>query len=189
MSLIGDCLYFAPEIPFSELDLSGERLPRQFQDRIMGFYLKPAIELAQPEPPKRPHDFASGVLSVCAIDSMARLMADPRNGVGKRIKEFCKKIPDLAEGSRPKLFCDQFRNGLVHEGRIKDGSEFSLNENILVVQEQERLRVNPLLLANAIASLLESEVLRLETNPNNFLFFRDQVKSLFEYEIENFHSR
>jgi hypothetical protein len=44
---LGDILYFAPNVKFSDLDLSGVKLPDQFEARIRGFYLGPAKSLAQ----------------------------------------------------------------------------------------------------------------------------------------------
>src|SRR6266481_5371770 len=66
VSRIADQLYFAPNVRFADLDWTGVRLPTQFHQRMSGFYLKPAIVLAEAE-----HAFASGVLVVCAIDALA----------------------------------------------------------------------------------------------------------------------
>src|SRR5262245_34518473 len=119
MSRIADELYFAPGIRFADLDLSGNRLPSQFQCRIAGFYLKPAIDLARSK-----HAFAAGVLVVCAMDALA-LLATGSSSVTGRIKSLCQRIPGLDSPEMADIFCESFRNGLVHQARIKNGSEFS----------------------------------------------------------------
>jgi hypothetical protein len=71
MSRIAENLSFAPGITFADLDIiNGERLPTQFRQRMAGFYLNPAIDLAVDD-----HAFAAGVLVVCAIDALALLNA------------------------------------------------------------------------------------------------------------------
>jgi hypothetical protein len=72
---IGDIVYFAPGIKFSDIDLSGEELPEQFESRIEAFHLKPAHDMAH-----RGHAFASGLLLPSCIDALARIESSA--GVG-----------------------------------------------------------------------------------------------------------
>src|SRR4051812_14418214 len=103
MSRIADELYFAPSVCFAELDWTGNRLPTQFHQRIAGFYLGPALNLARAN-----HAFAAGVLVVCAIDALALVMTGS-TAVTARITAFCSKIPDLAIGQNAAMFCEHFR--------------------------------------------------------------------------------
>src|ERR1700680_4367112 len=103
MSRIADKLYFAPGIPFAELDIArGERLPMQFGKRMAGFYLNPAIDLAEDR-----HAFAAGVLVVCAIDALALLIYGSASVTG-RITAYCRNIPELAEEENARIFCQSF---------------------------------------------------------------------------------
>jgi len=179
MSRIADELYFAPSIRFSELDWTGARLPTQFEQRIAGFYLKPAIALARAN-----HAFAAGVLVVCAIDALALLMTGS-NAVTARISAFCTKIPDLAVGQNAAVFCEDFRNGLVHEARVKNGSEFSVDIKSVAVSSHKRLIVNPLLLGETVARLLKDYVAMLQQNPAEKLAFRNKLKRKFQYELQH----
>lgn len=109
---IGEILYFAPGIRFNEVDMDGPLLPEQFGRRVAGFYIDPSEECAS-----RGHAFACGVLIVSCIDALARIRFG--DGVGRR---FCKfALDELKSFSDPDMaerFYDEFRNGLVHEGRL-----------------------------------------------------------------------
>ncbi len=118
MSRIGDTLYFAPGIPFSAVDLRKGSLPKQFFRRIDGFYLQPAIELADHQ-----HVFASGLLAVCAVDALGWFITGA-SGPMERIVGLLQKIPTLDRQDMAEMFCAHFRNGLVHESRVKEEASF-----------------------------------------------------------------
>lgn len=179
MSRIADQLYFAPGIRFADLDLTGNRLPDQFRQRISGFYLKPAMYLAD----KR-HTFAAGVLVICAMDALA-LLVTGSNSVGGRIESLCKRIPGLDSDGRSEMFTEDFRNGLVHEARIKNGSEFSLDIDVVAEYRVRRLAVNPLFLAKAVSQLLDRYVSSLYQNRSAQLTFRNKLKRKFRFELSN----
>jgi len=179
MSRIADELYFAPNIRFADLDLSGVYLPSQFQCRIDGFYLKPAIDLARSN-----HAFAAGVLVVCAIDALA-LLTTGSSSVTGRIKSFCKQIPELDSDEAAKIFCESFRNGLVHQSRIKNGSEFSVDIDRIAICNNDRLVIHPLLLAQAVSRLLAEYVSSLYKNRRAQRTFRNKLKREFQFELHN----
>ncbi len=179
MSRIADQLYFAPNVRFADLDLTGKCLPTQFKQRIDGFYLKPALCLA-----KANHAFAAGVLVVCAIDALALIMTGS-TGVTSRIKGFCTKIPELADDQIATTFCDHFRNGLVHEARVKDGSEFSVDIQRVAIATRGRLTVHPGLLAGSVRGLLNDFVKGLDRSPSDKHGFIKKLKRTFRYELQN----
>ena len=156
MSRIADTLYFAPGVTFADLNISrGERLPSQFRQRIAGFYLNPAVDLAA-----KNHAFAAGVLVVCAIDALA-LFTTASQSVTGRIIAFCRNIPELAEEDNARIFCESFRHGLVHHARIMDGNEFSDEPKKLAVRHGQHLAVNPLMLAKSVIDILDEYVSQL----------------------------
>lgn len=179
MSRIADQLYFAPNVRFADLDWTGVRLPTQFYQRISGFYLKPAIALAQAK-----HAFASGVLVVCAIDALALLITGS-SAVRSRITAFCMKIPDLATKRNADMFCEHFRNGLVHQARVKKGSEFDVDLRRVAISDRERLIVNPLFLAQSVTSLLDAYVDTLHRDPAMKRAFCKKLKRKFRYELQH----
>src|SRR5689334_16275337 len=54
---VGDITYFAPSVPFAEVDLSGDALPEQILARIEGYYLQAADSCV-----REGFAFAAGVL-------------------------------------------------------------------------------------------------------------------------------
>jgi hypothetical protein len=179
MSRIADQLYFAPFVRFADLDWSGARLPLQFQRRIAGFYLEPAVNLA-----KARHDFASGILVVCAMDALASFMTGS-NG-NERIVGFARKhISELAGEPDAEMFCDHFRHGLVHEARVKDGSEFSTEINRIAVVQHNYLVVNPLLLSIRVQKVLEEYVVALYRDPKAKAALARRLKRTFRVELEH----
>src|SRR5439155_21046717 len=112
----------APNVRFADLDVErGFGLTSHFRQRIRGFYLEPALQLAESK-----HSFAAGVLVVCAMDALGSIISGSGTTESK-IKALCYKIPDLSRNDVADAFCEDFRNGLVHNARIKNGSEFSVN--------------------------------------------------------------
>jgi hypothetical protein len=173
---IGDFLYFAPKIKFSELDLSGIRLPEQYQSRIEGFYLNPARELAKSE-----YAFASGLLVVCAIDALAKI----QNGrVGNRFQKWvAEELKSFKDNEIAKRFYDDFRNGLVHEARIKNGGEFSLEQNTTVQVKCSIMKINPFRLCEEVNTALSRFIKLLHDDDNTRSSFIGILNREFKNEL------
>lgn len=84
-----------------------------FEDRVNGFYLKPIEEFN-----KIGYGFASGIICVTTIDFLARI-AIGSDKVGERLRVWLKDNIS-ANDDLANRFSKDFRNGLVHEGRIKN---------------------------------------------------------------------
>ncbi len=177
---LSDGLYFAPGIRFSELDLNGPGLVDQFECRIRGFYLEPAKHLAE-----QGYAFASGLLLVSCVDALARVVS-PRSGSRARFKRYVQtKIPSFADRQRANRLWDDFRNGLVHEARIKSGGEFSLEIPTVVHFEPPIFRVNPFLLVAEISNALTCLVNRLSTDHCLRQNFANFLRSDFRVELQD----
>jgi hypothetical protein len=175
---IAEELYFAPNIRFQQLDLTGAKLPDQFEARIRGFYLDPAISLA-----KKGHAFPSGVLLVVTIDAIARICST-KKGVRERIIDWCERnLPSLSTQDVRRCFYEDFRNGLVHEARVKNGSEFNLDEKHAASLRGSRLVVNPRVLADEIASSLAKFIATVKSDDTENQRFLRRMQSEFEYEL------
>lgn len=158
---IGHFLYFAPGIKFGEADLNGPKLPEQLERRIDEFYIEPAVECAS-----RGHAFAAGVLLVNCIDALARFRYG--DGVGERFRKFTREeLCSFKDDQFTKRFYREFRNGLVHECRLKNGGQFSLETGMTVQQAGGILLVNPRYLAMEVRAALRTYIDLLE---------RDQVE-------------
>lgn len=126
---IGDVLFFAPNHRFADLNLGDSTsLIKAFKARVEGFYLVPARKLLEAD-----DAFAAGVICVTLIDFIARYSSGGKEAVGARFTSWLKdniaefKDPDPLKPLRTLAgrFYDDFRNGLVHEGRIKNLGQFS----------------------------------------------------------------
>lgn len=156
---IEDHLYFAPHIRFDEVDFGGADLPLQLAARLQGFYLEPARQCAGAG-----HAFAAGILVLACIDALARFQTGDEV-VSRRFKGFVRaNLPSFAaEGLADHLY-DDFRNGLIHEGRIKSGAQFSLEFADTVTSIGEILIVNPARLAEEVRGALGRYIEHLEKN-------------------------
>ena len=152
---IGDLLHFSPNFKFSELDWNdSDRLIEAFEDRVLGFYLNPAEKLC-----KNGDGFACGVLCSTAIDFVAGIETEERD-VGPRIKEwlsshigdFARNISATSNRTFAELFYLNFRNGLIHEGRIKELGQFSYDTPEIVSMKDGVMLVNPQLLLTEVKS-------------------------------------
>jgi len=171
-------LYYAPNIKFSELDKTGRQLPDQFEKRIRGYYLEPAIKLA-----KAGYAFASGVLLVTCIDALARAQTENQK-VGDRFKAWCEKeLPSFREKNLSRRFYEDFRNGLVHEARIKNGCEFSLKSESTVQEKGKILSINPLYLGKELSDALACYIKLLKGNDKERKRLSEKVLADFAYEI------
>jgi len=184
---IGDTLYFSPNYRFDQINWNNkEELIEAFRDRVEEFYLKPARVLN-----KHKYPFGSGVLCVTTIDFLAKIETD-LDDVGKRfenwlrsnIKEFDSSDPDNSSRTLACRFYKEFRNGLVHEGRIKNCGQFSYDFDELVHQGNGIIIVNPNLLLNAIISSFRKYIQRVESEEFAFLQFRCALIKAFWKDIK-----
>ena len=156
---INDVLLFAPGIRFDQVDLQGDALPAQYQQRMAGFYIEPAVVCAD-----HGHAFAAGTLLVACIDGMARLRycdAVVRHRFIKLAQEELRSFRTSALATR---FYEDFRNGLVHEGRVKNGGQFSLEVDETVRELQGLLLINPALLAVEVCEALHRYIALFATD-------------------------
>lgn len=148
---IDDVLYFAPGLRFDEVDFDGPGLPSQLEARMVGFYLEPADCCIKME-----FAFAAGVLLTTCIDSLSRAQTGSPD-VKRRFTSFCRShLQSFAREAIAERFYDEFRNGLVHEARIKKGAQFSFDFDETVVEVDDALILNPGLLALELRQALDA---------------------------------
>ncbi len=170
---VGGILYFSPKYKFSDLNWDDkEILIDAFKDRVEGFYLEPAEQLNGDK-----KGFAIGVLCVTTIDFLARITTGTDN-VGGRIKRWLTKYIDefgIDDPSRTlaQRFYEEFRNGLVHEGRIKNCGQFSNKyEEELIHVEGEIMVINPVLLLKKIKTSFETYICDVVKETSLFYQFK-----------------
>ena len=148
MTRIGNELYFSPRFRFCDLDVGDrEKLVEALRDRLMGFYLEPATRLVNAG-----DAFAAGLLCCAAVGFVALCAGDdhPEIWLCKNIREFG------GDKGLARKFWRWFRNGLVHEGRVKAFGQFSLELPDLLNIDGPALVVNPKVLLEAIQKAFQS---------------------------------
>ena len=81
-------------------------------------------------------------------------------------------------------FCKEFRNGLVHEGRIKSCGQFSNNFSKLIHMEDRIMIINSALLLEAIKTSFETYMDRVENDTSLFHQFRCALIRDFGDDVE-----
>lgn len=184
---VGDYLYFSKCIKFSDLDLDNiKHTVNAFQSRVEDFYLRPARDVLKNE-----YAFAGDVLCCACIDFLARY-SFPDKCVGDRMEEWlCKNIPQFADEDprtpsqtlARSFYCD-FRNGLVHEGRVKNLGQFPLENDQLIKMEGRVMVVNPRQLLDLMESAFCKYCSELKSDRCRAETLIAQLRKDFEQEIE-----
>ncbi|MBD2088280.1 hypothetical protein H6F67_00120 [Microcoleus sp. FACHB-1515] len=179
---IGDSLYFAPELPFSDLNLDSVDLGAIWEQRIRGFYLEPASVLISAK-----HAFAAGLLVMSAIDAMSRYEATPRREgerlVGKEFKSFVKlELPSFSRTKDAEDLYDKYRNGLAHEARLKRGAEFNLEQDETLICLGVVTKINPAKLLEEVDQALTKFVSALAEEENRKQF-ADALRDDFSFDL------
>lgn len=181
---VEDILHFSPKYKTPYLDLdNGEELINAFIDRVEEFYLKPAEKLNNEF-----EAFAKGVLILTAIDFIGEFFI--RTESSNRIKKFCSELPSIKrlknealEKSQVKIINDDYRNGLIHEGRIKNmGQFFYATEDLISVGEGVSM-INPSTLLRETRIVFYKYVEKVSNSKDELYQFKTKFKHHFENEI------
>jgi len=183
---IGEVLFFSPNFRFWDLDFDNTPvILKAFQDRVEGFYLAPARRLLSTG-----DAFACGLICAASIDFLAKFSLT-EEGVGNRITSwleqnipvFAKPDPGNPSRTLARRFYDDFRNGLVHEGRIKNLGQFSLECKDLIGFVDAAMVVNPELLLDAISRAFHRYCQVLASDPVKCDRLMTQLQTDFQKEI------
>jgi hypothetical protein len=179
---VGEYLYFAPGLAFANIDFRLTELPRQYQRRIEGYYLKPAEYLINEE-----YGFGAGLLILCAIDALGKVDY-PISQVADRFKAYCqKRLISFSNEELAGYLYDAFRCGIVHEARVKDGAEFSLESKTSVEYAPGGVRVNPVHLLSEVRAALDKQMREIESNQEQMVIFKEYVLKQFSHELQGIY--
>ncbi len=139
--------------------------------------------------------FATGLLCVATIDFLARISFGEKKKSRKRIEKWISEnIAYFKENSRShagdvvemngRIFYESFRCGLVHEGRIKNGCQFTYEITETVYLEKEVMLINPENLLKEIEISFGKYLKILECDKEKFKKFKDQIMDDFKEEIK-----
>jgi hypothetical protein len=189
-----DGFYFSPKNTYMSLHFNDKKeVINAFYERIKGFYIEPANKLDGTF-----EAFASGVLCVCTIDILARLEYGDNIGVGSRFKKWVRiyLVDDFlifklkAMKYNEQLSLDSFlyeyiRNGLVHEGLIKQGFQFSYEtSNNLFRFEPDIIIINPKVLLNKVYDSLKAFIKKLNEDNSLYLKFSKQLQKDLKEDLD-----
>jgi len=171
----GEELWFSPNWRFTEIAWEDrEKLIDQFYDRVEGYFFKPAETLDNCE-----DAFAQGVICVTCIDFLAKYMIGPLQP-GQRFKKWLRySIPDFRDQGTAQYFYRDFRNALVHAGKIDNCGQFNYDIENLVSTKNSVMIVNPRLLLGLIRTVFKKYTEKLKQDWAVFTKF----KSILEKEF------
>lgn len=182
---IEDGIYFSPTLKYRDVDLDDPgMLIQAFRDRINGFYLGPIKKLNDDN-----DAFAAGLLCITTMDLLSRLKSNSEEVRKRYVHWLATEIPEFAQRLPGKkqivadLFYKQFRNGLVHEGRIKDGGQFSYIFGGMITVENQFMIVNPRQLADNIETVFNRYMTEVLTSSEESQSFTQMLKRDFGAEI------
>lgn len=165
-----------------------DKVIQMFKQRVKELYLDPAKYLI--EGAKKDKNigfvFSAGLICVSAIDFLGRFYAGcPKNDVKNRF--VCWILTYMRppfDGNLATKFYDDFRNGLVHECRIKNGGEFTLEIKEVVELNGKYLRVNPKNLRDLISKGFEKYVEDIKRNEVLYVELRNCLNKDFEEDFK-----
>ena len=192
-----DELYYSPSCTFKKLkdmvDNNRSEIIKAFKERVEELYLKPAellIQRAKEEKENMGFLFSAGLICVSVIDFLGRFYTG-QNCVRNRFIEWILKYMNRSFNSEiSDKFYEDFRNGLVHECRIKNGGEFSLEIDkpidVVQMEKYDYLVVNPEKLLEEIREAFENYITDLDKR--NKLY--EQLKKIINSDFESdFHKK
>ena len=180
-------LFFSPKNRFIDLKWDDKKnLIGAFEDRVIGYYLKPAEILEGDD-----FAFARGVICVSAIDFISRIETGIEevkerfnSWLKDNIREFAPHGPGNTSQTLALRFYKEFRHGLVHEGRIKNAGQFSYSFQDLVRVEQSIMIVNPKYLLEAVKKAFGRYIDKVNDDDFTFHAFRCALLQDFRKDIE-----
>jgi len=174
-----DKLYFSPIHTFADVAEALERNDRKmlleaFAARVNGFYLNPAKVLDE-----KKLGFGCGLLCAATIDFLAKIVY-PDEGSTERIPFWlADNIKEFSRKDFAKRFYEDFRCGLVHEGRIKRTGEFSYGTETIVTASDGIIRINPRILLEKVRQAFEEYLQLLKTDNQGFETYKAYLRKYF----------
>ena len=179
---IDDIIYFSPGLKAVDVDFENKKqILLAFQRRINEYYLNPSRILDGQK-----QAFATGVILMTTIDAITYYSL----GGNDRIKDFIKQTDDLTrfkEEDKKRIakgFDDYFRNGLIHEGRIKNCGQFSYDYNWLINFEDDFYVINPNILLTEVDTYFRKYLRLLSEDENSYSVFIAKLKRQFKPDID-----
>lgn len=172
-------LLFSPKYKFTEIDWNDKKMKIDaFEDSVKEFYLKPAHNINM-----NGCGFATGLLCLTTIDVLARIASGKEKVDKTDYKGWVKdNIPEFNDELALRLY-ENFRCGLVHEGRIKNCGQFSYDINTIVDVANGVMLINSHLLLGRIIEALQEYINNIRKNDETFRKFSTSLIRDFKNDI------
>jgi len=167
-------LFFSKNYRYKDLEWDNEKLIIDaFKDRIDTFFIEPAEKLTD----KKYYGFMLGLICMATIDYISRFEYE---NIGKKrlevwlennIPKFNDKDETIPSRNLSRRFYNDFRNGLSHNGMIKNGGHFFYGVD-LIIQKDGFMVVNPRLLLKEIKKFVKKFIKELGNNPEKYINFK-----------------
>lgn len=178
---IQDILYYAPKITLNAIFFyKPNEIIDAFESRITNYYLDSAGMLN-----KNGKAFGAGDLVFDAIDAIARYELDSGR-VGERFKKWISGLPDFRGLTWEELerVYDEFRNGVTHEARIKNGGQFTYDIDKAVEIKDGIVLVNPSLLLDQVSEVFKESISSIKDNEKEQIRISNQIKDDLREDLE-----
>jgi len=183
-----DKLLFSNRFTFEEIDVNDkDRLLEAYEDRIDSYWLKPAKVLSNSK-----CGFACGVLCVSIMECLARTQYAKFNKRRQQWeidkKGFVDWIQKYFEDESVKKWAgriyEDYRCGLVHEGRIKNLGQFSYYLSVVIELIDNIMLINPDNLYEELKKAFKNYLSTIRIDELKFLEFKRMFEIDFKEEIE-----
>jgi hypothetical protein len=178
---IQDILYYAPGVKMELLlAFTSQQIIDVYKKRIDGYYLEPADILNREKKP-----FGAGDLCFDAIDAIARYQLKSKK-VGYRFKKWISRLPDFNRLSWDELerVYDDFRNGVTHEARVKNGGQFTYGITKAVDIVDGVVLVNPKLLLEQVSGEFNKEIREIKNNEREAQRISEWIKEDLKEDLK-----
>ncbi|MEO2563978.1 hypothetical protein ABHA59_08770 [Clostridium tertium] len=176
---INEVIYFSPSTKMIDLDFNNkDMILKSFRERIDEFYFEPIKILNNSN-----KAFAAGTLIVSLIDIFANYSIGGKTGY--RYRNWLKDNIDIEKNLQDDIY-KYYRNGLIHEGFIKEGGEFSyeISESFVTVDLNSKtvMIINPKMMEEELKRYFEDYIAKLVTDRSLYEKFISTFKSQFQSE-------
>ena len=187
---IEEVIYFSPCHKMESLDFSNrEMIIDAFAERIKAFYFNP-IHLLNNQNNINFNEntvgyaFAAGNILFALVDAIAKY-SSLKKTVGERIKEWLELNINGVDASIAKKLYDNYRNGLIHEARVKNNGQFSYEISYSVFSVSGIMVVNPIIFLSEVEEAFSNFIVQLQTDDDLFKIFHQRLKADFEAEANS----
>lgn len=184
-----DEIYFSKNFEWKSVDINdGIDLANKYNDRIRTLYMDQANLLLSKD--EFYNSFTAGIILFAVIDCLGTFLTT-KKGFKNKLDEFLKESEEFNKLNKvdgiviSKMITKCFRNGIIHNSRVKESCQFDYNfDNKLFVLHEDILIINTKHLFELVSVVLNSYIDRVITNEVEMSVFKKTFAIEFESEIK-----